>query len=423
MTGDATRGLPRLLLLMGSGELTPTMAKVHRAVIERLGGTPCPCAFLDTPFAFQENASELAERAVTYFRERLRSPLEVARVEDGSAGADELASDRLAARLRRARYVFAGPGSPSYALEHWRDTAVPPLLVDKLQTGGALGFASAAALTLGTFTVPVYEIYKVGQPPRWLAGLDVLTPLGWRVAVLPHFDNAEGGTHDTRFCYLGERRLRVLEQALPEDAFILGIDEHTAFFCDLDAGRATVSGRGHVTLRRQGVSLVIENGETIGLDTIAQRALELGTPPPVRRTTLGSEDEATDASAERSLVMLEEELAAALGAREAGRAVAALLHLERAVETDGDGGLARAALRAALLGLEEPLAHGLADEAEIVGPYVELLLALRNRARDEQRYALADEIRDRLTGLGVEVRDTAAGSTWLLTSRNRKAAE
>ena len=31
------------------------------------------------------------------------------------------------------------------------------------------------------------------------AGLDAV--------VIPHFDNAEGGNHDTRFCYLGERRL------------------------------------------------------------------------------------------------------------------------------------------------------------------------------------------------------------------------
>jgi len=75
--------------------------------------------------------------------------------------------------------------------------------------------ASAAALTLGRYTIPVYEIYKVGEAPRWLEGLDLLTPIGLPVAVVPHYDNAEGGNHDTRFCYLGEHRLRMLEDELP----------------------------------------------------------------------------------------------------------------------------------------------------------------------------------------------------------------
>ena len=76
--------------------------------------------------------------------------------------------------------------------------------------------ASAAALTLGVATIPVYEIYKVGEDPHWLEGLDLLGPAtGLRAAVVPHYDNAEGGNHDTRFCYMGERRLQALEAALP----------------------------------------------------------------------------------------------------------------------------------------------------------------------------------------------------------------
>ena len=53
-------------------------------------------------------------------------------------------------------------------------------------------FATAAALTLGAFTVPVYEIYKVGEDPHWLEGLDVLGSVGLSVAVVPHYNNAEG---------------------------------------------------------------------------------------------------------------------------------------------------------------------------------------------------------------------------------------
>jgi hypothetical protein len=39
--------------------------------------------------------------------------------------------------------------------------------------------------------------------------------------VIPHYDNTEGGTHDTRYCYLGERRLRLIESELPDDAAVL----------------------------------------------------------------------------------------------------------------------------------------------------------------------------------------------------------
>ena len=65
---------------------------------------------------------------------------------------------------------------------------------------------------------------------------------GIRAAIIPHYDNNEGGTHDTRFCYLGERRLSAMEKDLPEGAFVLGIDEHTACVLDLDAGTASVKG-------------------------------------------------------------------------------------------------------------------------------------------------------------------------------------
>src|SRR5216683_2901823 len=126
------------------------------------------------------------------------------------------------------RWRSPASGGPTYALRQWSGSEIPKLLADKLRHGGCVNFASAAALTLGVATVPVYEIYKVGDDPSWAEGLDLLSDFGLRVAVIPHYDNAEGGTHDTRYCYLGERRLTVLERELPEDAAVLGVDEHTA---------------------------------------------------------------------------------------------------------------------------------------------------------------------------------------------------
>jgi len=71
---------------MGSGETAPTMVKVHRRLLERLGPPPVPAVLLDTPFGFQENAREIAGRAVTYFRESLHAAIAVTGLAPGAVG-------------------------------------------------------------------------------------------------------------------------------------------------------------------------------------------------------------------------------------------------------------------------------------------------------------------------------------------------
>ena len=90
------------------------------------------------------------------------------------------------------------------------------------------------------------------------------------MAVIPHFDNAEGGSHDTRYCYLGEERLEVMEAQLPADGWVLGVDEHTACIFDFEAGTATVMGLGSVTIRRHGRSATVPSGKTLAIDELVQ---------------------------------------------------------------------------------------------------------------------------------------------------------
>ena len=162
--------------------------------------------------------------------------------------------------------MFAGPGSPSYALAHWRAGPVAAGLRDRVLAGhGMTVLASAAAATAGRFTVPVYEIYKAGGAPRWLPGLDLLGTLGLNVALIPHYDNAEGGRYDTRHCYLGMRRLAAMERELPADAAVLGVDEHTAMLIDPRAEDIEIRGRGGVTVRRSGDSVVLPSGSRLSM--------------------------------------------------------------------------------------------------------------------------------------------------------------
>ena len=251
---------PHILAVMGSGETAPTMVTTHRMLAGKLQKS-ARAVLLDTPYGFQENAPELATKAVEYFQTSINLGLEVAGLTE-IIGADSLSVERGLQKVADADYVFAGPGSPTYALRQWSGTPLAGLLSKKLRDGGIVTFASAAALTLGRFTLPVYEIYKVGEDPRWLDGLNILGEIGVNVALIPHYNNAEGGHHDTRFCYMGERRLSMLERDLPADVYVLGVDEHTGMVIDLDAQNVTVVGKGVVTIRVRGESTQIASGET-----------------------------------------------------------------------------------------------------------------------------------------------------------------
>lgn len=407
---------PRLLAIMGSGETAPTMGKVHRALVDRLGTPPAGAVLLDSPYGFQENADEISQRAVGYFR-NLRIPLDVA---IWRSPEDVLPRERALVRIDEADYIFAGPGSPTYALTVWENSPLREVLSRKLTTGGCVTFSSAAAATLGAVTVPVYEVYKVGVTPYWAEGMDLLAAIGLRAAVIPHYDNTEGGTHDTRYCYLGERRLQRLESLLDAGTVVLGVDEHTAVLFDLDADTVTVLGRAGFTVRRHGVSTVFCSGETIALAEL--RAIAAGGQAS-RRPSGAQPADAGTARSTPSLRAEAERLGrafdAGLQARDVSAAATAALELEQAIvdwsadteEMDSAEG-PRAVLRQMVTRLAELAMLGARDPREIVGPFVEALLELREQARQEGAWALADSLRERLTVAGVEVRDTPAGPRW-----------
>ena len=407
---------------MGSGETTPTMARVHRMVLDRLGERPVGAVVLDTPYGFQENADDITERAIDYFRTTVGAPFGIASFR--STDVDALTRQTAFVRIRDARLVFTGPGSPSYALRQWAGTEIPRLLADKLERGGAVTMASAAALTLGRYTIPVYEIYKVGEAPRWLDGLDLLTPIGMPVAVVPHYDNAEGGNHDTRFCYLGETRMRVLEEKLPSDVFILGVDGHTALVLDLDAASGTVLGLGNVTVRKDGRSTVFPAGSELAIgDLVAAAHGKMTAGVAAAREPAVPADGAAPSSAplREEVARLEAVFSASLDECDAPAAVRAILALEETIQawshdTDQSDALAqaRSALRSAIVCLGEMAVKGSADPADTVRPFVDALLAERVRAREARDWSAADAIRDRLVAAGIELHDSPDGTTWEL---------
>ena len=424
--------LPHILAVMGSGETAPTMVTTHRMLASKLEKS-ARAVLLDTPYGFQENALELATKAVDYFQTSINLELEVAGLTE-IIGADSLAVERGLQKVADADYVFAGPGSPTYALRQWSGTPLAGLLNKKLRDGGIVTFASAAALTLGRFTLPVYEIYKVGEDPRWLDGLNILGNIGINVALIPHYNNAEGGHHDTRFCYMGERRLSMLERELPADVYVLGVDEHTGMVIDLDAETVTVVGKGVVTIRVRGESTQIASGETFSVDRLRD---------PASATTRDTRQSATsqaktsaksvstgaaaatgapaifDNNLREATDRLNQVFSAALANSNADGAARAALDLDDAIAGWSGDTLqsdatdhARAVLRSMITRLAGAATGGLRDPRDVLGPFVQVLLDLRAQVRSDKRFDLSDIIRDRLAALNVEVRDTPEGAQW-----------
>ena len=403
---------------MGSGETAPTMVPTHRMLAARIGSS-VKATLLDTPYGFQENAPELAAKAVEYFKTSVNVTLEVAGLTQVVEG-DALAVERGLNKVKDADYVFAGPGSPTYALRQWAGTSLPELLTAKLRHGGVVTFASAAALTLGRRTLPIYEIYKAGEPPRWLDGLDILSSLGIDAAVIPHYNNAEGGHHDTRFCYMGERRLSMLERELDDSTYVLGIDEHTGIVIDIDADSVSVVGKGVVTLRLRDGSTEIPSGETFPLDRLrnpkstATSSRPVVAPAPVV-------EQVADSNLRQATERLSADFDTALASGNADAAARAVLELEDAITSwsadtlqGTDGEFARATLRSMITRLAGAASSGLTDPREVVGPYMDVLMSLRAQVRADKRFDLSDVIRDRLSAIGVEVRDTPSGVEWVL---------
>lgn len=415
------------ITIMGSGETAPTMVKVHRRLLQLLDGKG-GAVFLDTPFGFQENADELSAKALEYFKVSLNTSFTVASLRSYSESS-AVERERFLHAISEASYIFAGPGSPTYALENWQGASVADLLRDRVRNGATLVFSSAAALTLGDFSLPVYEIYKVGNKPYWNTGLSVMSVLDVSVAVIPHFNNQEGTRHDTRFCYMGENKLEILENELPTHSFIIGLDEHTGVIFDLDLEQAEVVGNGGLTLRKAGAQMFYESGSIFSFEELyafrddrASNSVHPGpssTPLPSPNQETTPEDSRSPLGA--SIDRLEERFEAAVRDDRAIEATEVVLELEEELTAwsadtlqSEDMTRGRKLLRSMILRIGEVAGSGPRDLRTVLSPYITILLELRLKLREARDFEQADGIRNALSSLGVSVMDSPQGSDWTL---------
>jgi len=411
----STRGK---IVLMGSGELTATMVEVHKSLLAQLTGSR-QAAFIDTPAGFQLNVDQISQKAAGYFRDHIQHPLAIAsfKSKEHTSAFD---AEKAFQTLRQSDYILIGPGSPTYAVRQWQESPIPEILTKCVTEGGTLVAASAAALTVGSFTLPVYEIYKVGHELYWESGMDLLARFGLNLVVVPHWNNAEGGTHDTRFCFMGEPRFRKLEGLLPPNTSILGIDEHTACIIDFKTGLIQVKGLGQMTLRSLQGETIFNNGDQFPCDVLRGGKANLdwqaeSTQPRSARTFADN----TNHSFWDKIHALEADFHEGLNQQESRKATNALLELDRTVwqaqvELENEEFIAQArdAFRdlIALYGIK--LDASPRNEAESLSALVDGLLELRENFRTARHWDAADAIRDVLQRVNIIVEDDKDGSTW-----------
>ena len=405
-----------IIALMGSGELTSSMVEVHKDLIARLL-VPSNPVFLDTPAGFQLNVEQLAEKALEYFYTRIQHPMSAVSYKSKTL-TPEFEAEKAFNLLRRAGFILIGPGSPTYAVHQWKQTPIPDILIERIQAGGCLVAASAAALTVGRFTLPVYEIYKVGQDLFWAEGLDILGRFGFGLVVIPHWNNAEGGTHDTRFCYMGEARFQQLESLLPEGIRILGLDEHTACLIDLAQNEAVVCGIGRVILRARQKEIVFEKGDRFSLEIFrgGEEAVWKDISPPSKSS---GPQPSPDDSFWNTIHALEDAFNSGLDAKDARKSINALLELDKLIwnaELDTENpefiSQAREIFRELIVYLGLKLDSISKDSSPSLIPLIDFLLKRREHLRRRQQWEEADAIRQNLEAVGIIIDDTEKGPVW-----------
>ena len=348
-----TKNTPGLIVLLGSGETMPTSGKTHEYVAQHLPPHG-HVTILETPSGFEPNSDLVTGKIKTFLEKRLQNyELDVQLLPARKKGT-ELSPDNpdIVAPMFEADEILLGPGSPTYCARQLQDSLALHILRARHRLGATLFLSSSAVLAFSAQTMPVYEIYKVGEDLHWKPGLDFMGDYGLRLVVIPHWNNTDGGNElDTSHCYVGTERFTRLRQMLEPGFTIVGIDEHTSLIIDFEEACCRVMGKGSVTLANQAEERIFNSDETFPI------------------TELGA------------------------------------WHVPEA----GDGIPADVWEKAVRIQQQKEAAAQENEQSKAPSEKAKQLLAQRTEAREAKDWAKADSLRDELEALGWQVLDTPEG--------------
>lgn len=338
---------PGPVAFFGSGETAPNGRKVFNRLLEKLPHAP-QVSLLETPAGFELNSRDVAGNIAEFIEHHLQNfEPETTLVPARKKGTEYSPQDpEILKPLLTSDMIFMGPGSPSYAIRQLEDSLAWDYILARHRLGAGLALASASTIAVGSYALPVYEIYKVGEDIHWLDGLDLFGTYGLSLIFVPHWNNKEGGENlDTSRCFMGKARFQPMKELLPEGQTIVGIDEHTGLIIDLEREMCDVIGLDRVIIQRDGEEETFQAGDSFSIFELGEYQLPQNMQyisPDAWEKALEMEDKQSQESAEP-------------------------------------------------------------------GPDVIDLLEDRKKARANQDWESADDLREKIENLGWEVRDTPQG--------------
>ena len=261
-----------LICILGSGETLASSGKTHEYVARRLPENP-KITILETPAGFEPNSADVANKIKTFLERRLQNYSPRIEVLPARKKSDPFSTNdpEIVSPILEADEILLGPGSPTYGAKHLRDSLAADMIKARHRLGATLFLSSSSTLAFSKYTMPVYEIYKVGDKLHWQRGVNFFQPFGWSISIIPHWDNNDGGdTVDTSRCYMGRDRFGRLRDLLPDGQTIIGLDEHTSVVFDFDKECCYVLGNKGVVILRDDKEHRFESGDSFPLSIFGE---------------------------------------------------------------------------------------------------------------------------------------------------------
>ncbi|HZM21651.1 MAG TPA: hypothetical protein VFC02_07905 [Anaerolineales bacterium] len=269
------------IAFLGSGETSLAGGRIFESLARNIDGA-LHIALMETPAGFELNSSQVVGRVGDFMKTRLQNYKPIvdtiaARKKDSPYSPDD---PEIIKPLLYANMIFMGPGSPTYAVRHLKDTLAWDVIRARHRLGATLVFASAATVSIGAHALPVYEIYKVGQDVHVVDGLNLFSDFGLHISFIPHWNNTDGGADlDTSRCFIGMDRFAEWCNLLPSENETIGLDEHTGIILDFETGLCEVSGVSSISLVRDCVHEMYASGAKFPLSELG----EFRIPDPIEK--------------------------------------------------------------------------------------------------------------------------------------------
>ena len=206
-----------ILVLVGGGEFEPAMKYVDRILLDNVVGEARIAVLPTAGGRDPENALNLAEAGVAYFRE-LGANSVVVPIIDRDSAMDEDMADRIAA----ANVIYMTDGNSRYLYSTLQFTPAWTAIGNVIELNGIVAAAGASASIFGE-RVP-------SSPMPWSPAFNIFPG----AVIVPHYESVSRiGLRLRRWSRFGRFTY-------------LGIDRHTAVFSQ--NYRFTVVGEGGVTV-------------------------------------------------------------------------------------------------------------------------------------------------------------------------------